>query len=544
MKEEGYMLQEALFPAAMATQHPDNSREYVGIQQEPEEAFAILGDPEEGGLGIPEMMIDFEGKLTPYHQTGQIALGLIARGKIPGRDLHLTPRIPNARKEPVFRQLMSLMSLVETNVLAYGQSGIQAITETIVPMIEKGEEVIAVARRIASVMELGTRDEGLSLPPGRIRVIPLLESVPALIRAGEILSAYAGYLEEEDGSSPESLRIMLARSDSAMSYGMASSVLAIRLGLSGLRRFSEEKGISIGPILGCGSLPFRGGLREDSLKEVLDTYPGVRTFTIQSGLRYDHGPEAARAVAARLSREAWKTEAPLLSGEEEAFLKECIGLFTLAYIPLFSALLPSVEALAPYLPKNRDRLTGSRKELQYIREMAELGELAEMVRDPGLKEALLSLPQDFQASVPRAISFTASLYTLGLPPEFMGTGRGLEAVRQRFGLEGVEALLQHYPGLKGDLERALPYVNLSMGEGMASSQALSLYMEDLALSREILGLEEQPAPELYHLLLQSSRPILLHLTGRQGDILESREEEEKVLREWMMKMGTIRGSLG
>ncbi|HCX64698.1 MAG TPA: phosphoenolpyruvate carboxylase [Eubacteriaceae bacterium] len=534
-------------PSSMATQHPDNADQYITIQQEPEEAIHSLTDQKQGGLGIEEIMIDFEGKLTPYHQTAQIATGLINKGIVPGKDVFLTPRIPNAKKEPIFRQLMSIMSLVETNILAYKKTSEQAIFETIVPMVETGEEIVQLQERINSVIELGNKNYDIKFPLNSIQVIPLVESVPGLVHVDEILEEYHKYSKEK-GHGFDSVRMMFARSDSAMSYGMVSSVLSVILATYRSLEWGKRNQVRVDPILGCGSLPFRGHLTAEGLPGFLQTYAGIKTFTIQSGLRYDHGEAKTKEVVNHLKEKLNDSMQREFSAEDLDLMHEFIGIFTKNYIQTFLNLIQTVDLISKYIPQNRDRLSGVKTGLEYVREIADMKEIADMVKDPKLKQELMNIKGEIDCAVPRAISFTATLYTLGMPPEFIGVGRGLKEVREKFGQEGIEKLLQFYPQLREDLVFAAKYVNRSISKGMAEESVREDYHEDFEKACALLQIENPPrennGDEFYHTLLKSIRPILLNLIGKERDLLDDREEEKRILNEWIVKMGKIRGSLG
>ena len=199
----------------MATQHPDAATRYVAIQEEVAEAVHALSRPPLG-LGIDEIMVDFEGKMTPYHQTNEIAQGLLDRGCVPGRDVWITPRISSATQETAFRQLMALMSVIEATYTASQREPAAHIEEVIIPMVRSADDLVKVRDRIRDVIYLGHKEFKLPYDPDALQLIPLLEEAPDLLSCGSLLREYVRSCADE-GFGVRRLRVMTGRSDTALS---------------------------------------------------------------------------------------------------------------------------------------------------------------------------------------------------------------------------------------------------------------------------------------------------------------------------------------
>jgi phosphoenolpyruvate carboxylase len=531
-------------PKIMMTQHPDSASKYVSIQEEPEEAVETLTPPPRG-YGIDEVMIDFEGKLTPYHQTVQVVNGLFKIGLVPGRDVFVTPRVASATRETTFKQLMALLSIVETNYFAQEHSSIPAVTEIILPMVENAEEILQARRRIEHVIKLAHDEFGVENNKNAITVIPILEEIPQLIGVKGLLEEYVNLCRKE-GFDVSRLRYMLARSDPALSYGLVSAVLACKVAISRGYELASAYDIRVAPILGAGSLPFRGHIVPSNIGNILTEYSGIRTITIQSGLRYDHPKEDVIKMIRFLDERLQATRPLAYTEEEYDLLINLIGIFTRTYIESFSHIIGPVCKISDLMPKQRDRLA-RKSEVGYARDIVRPEKLAGFVKDRGVREELLKIELNHTIELPRAISYTAALYTIGYPPEFLGVGRGLREVVRRYGEPGLKDLLRYYPGLVSDLKFAGKYLHFKNARKFFPDKCISLLRKDLDDASEILGQDFGPrteGDELHRTLMETVRPMLKQLIGKGREFVTDREREMGLVTDCIIRMGKIRGSLG
>src|SRR5207247_9643578 len=118
-----------------------------------------------------------------------------------------------------------------------------------------------------------------------------------------------------------SLRVFLARSDPALNYGLLSATILSKLALSKLGVVERRTGVRIHPIIGVGSMPFRGHLNPENVERFLMEYRGLSTVTTQSALRYDHSLEKVRRTIRILNENLPNGEPVKISKEEEKLMR-------------------------------------------------------------------------------------------------------------------------------------------------------------------------------------------------------------------------------
>jgi phosphoenolpyruvate carboxylase len=527
-----FMSKKTAYPKVMCTQHPDSASKYISTQEEPEEALeaAIV-------FGCDEYMPDYEGKATPYHQNVQIVSEFIEKTDlVPGKDVFITPRAPSAVQENRFRQLMVMMSIAEANCGALEYSEIQAINEFVHPMTGTVKEIIDAQQHMVDVSELAKKEFGFSMEAPHI--IPLIEDAPALLHAKELAESTILAWKEHFGATPDKFRVFLGKSDSALSFGHVASTLSCKYAINGISELNSELDTCIGIIFGAGTLPFRGHLSLKNAENFFNEYQGIGTITLQSAIRYNHEKGDAKALV-DLAKARLPETPEIFSCEEKEELVNLIGIFGANYSRILRELAPIINRVSDLLPQQRDRLM-HKGSGGYFRNAPDISCLIRLCSPDIGNELKASMPME-NLHLPRAIKFTGALYSIGLPPEFIGTGLALEDTRKKLGEAACEKLLtKYFPSLESDLNFASKYLDFNVVSRFLPEACLKRIRKDIEILRDTLSLDVRPDPS-YRILLEMMQPDFLQ-AGTEGDCMD--EEVAQLVCSTLTKMGKIRKALG
>ena len=335
--------------------------------------------------------------------------------------------------------------------------------------------------------------------PQEIGIIPLVEDVHSIFKIREILKKFIHFKK------PKYLRPWLARSDTALNYGLASAVLMIKYALSEIYQTQQETGVLQYPIIGVGSLPFRGHLSPDNIDNFLEEYSGFQTFTFQSALKYDFDKKDIKKTIKKIENR--KLKKCSVSKEEMKQVSKIIEIFSKNYRQNVASMHEVINHVSKHIPNRRMRK---------------------------LHIGLFGYSREFSKGVhlPRAINFTGSLYSIGVPPEILGMRSLVEIEKSGF----METLSKNYINIKGDLEFALSYFSSESLEKLnrtklLTNKAIALIKKDMEVIKDFYNLTEfNTSKEEKHELLVKS------ITSNLG--------KNKPIKEYIVEAAKIRRSLG
>ncbi len=482
---------------AMSTQHPDNvnnpffsdNAELAG-EDEIKEVFYTYSH-----IHCREQLWDCEGKEVDNFVVKKLLTKYEPYFKkhFLGKDVFLTLRVPNPSVEKnEAKILLETLESIPRNFDAaqvFYNDDIAPIFEIALPMTTDAKELVRISQYYKNHV-VGKQHHKLhditvaewigKFQPESLRIIPLIETNDHILNPEKIVEPY---LKEEKISDYQ--RVWLARSDPALNYGNLATVLMLKVSLQKLGELQERLSIDVLPILGCGSAPFRGNFKPTNIKNCIQGYPSVYTYTLQSAFKYDYNINDVTKAVEFLNES--KPGKPVQVDE-----KKCLAIIDKLmheYRKQVKLLADFVNNISPYIPSRRKRklhigLYG------YSRNIGDL-------------------------KLPRAITFCAALYSYGLPPEIIG----LNALDEK----DMDYIREVYANFDNDLKDSLQYLN---------KDNLHIFPQEIAEKVEkimkIVDYEENPK----HKKVTS---IVLE---------DLKKKDYRLLTENITRAGFIRGFLG
>ena len=404
-------------PKLMATQHPDSTVKVSCLDEVLEAIEAYMK------FHCDEVMIDYEGKLTPYHQIEWIIEKAREYNIDIGKVILLTPRIPRDDLEDVSRHVMSLVGALLANAKAYRYGLELPVRYVIIPMTENIRDAIRIQQRLLKLEKLLGEEIGYSSQHYLI-VIPLIETVERQIHADAVAEAFHRALIKEATLFIDTMRIFLGKSDSALHSGHIASSLSLKIAINKLFRWSEEKFINVKIILGMGKPPFRGHLALHNIDTWIENWKSYSTVTIQSALRYDTDYSKYIEIIEKLLNNV-DTKPNLLDVDTERALIKIILQTTPVYRRNLINIVKGLKELFNTIPSMRERIAYQK----YGRNIERI-------------------------VVPRAIRFTAACYTAGIPPTLLD----IESL-VKMSSKDLDIILSAYPGILKDLMYDISFFN-------------------------------------------------------------------------------------
>jgi len=458
-------------------------------------------------------MWDWEGKFVDEAVVDRLFhhYGVYFRKNQLGKDKFLTYRIPNIWEERGFRLARAYMTiLTAAHTTKEHEVHTPPLFEVILPMTTSARQLFTILEKYLTALkyERAIFEERIA-GRERLELIPLIEGSVTLLNSRRILKDYVKGYRSLLKCRPPYLRPFIARSDPALDAGFVPASLSARGALSEYYRFEEESGIPVYPIIGVGSLPFRGGLSPETIDPFLKNYSGIRTVTIQSAFRFDYPLPKVRRAIKTLSARLKKGRPQIFSADK---IREIAGLgeeFASFYRPVVTRLAPTINDLARFVPAHRERIphTGH---FGYSRRVGKT-----------------------RTRLPRAIAFVSVLMSLGIPPTLIGTGRGLrELLRQK--KEKEAGLLRLLPTFVSDIESDGHYLNWENLKFLARrDSAWEAIREDILILEDFLGNRLGPA--------RADHCIHRNLTS---NIYQLWSRGKKGLTEEILSAARVRKSLG